>query len=126
MFGGHHPFEKPLEPAVCFRPHTPFPFPFVQPYPATPRTCGNLGAERHKQFLIELAKVVILLRTFRSMYLLERIMGIEHELHVALLGSDKLFSRCHCQDSSPPSLPRGTWREDPCCRDGPWAPLVIR
>jgi len=67
-----------------------------------------LGAERHKQFLIELPKVVILLHTFRAMDLSERIMGIEHELHCALLGSDTLVSRYHCQDSLLPSPPRGT------------------
>jgi hypothetical protein len=31
MMGRHQPVEKPLEPAVCFRPHTSFPCPFVQP-----------------------------------------------------------------------------------------------
>jgi hypothetical protein len=72
--------------------------------------CGTLFAERHKQFLIELAKVVILLRTFRSMYLLERIMGVEQELHIALLGSDKLSPRFHGQHSCPPSQPLGTWQ----------------
>ena len=41
---------------------------------------GALCAERHKQFLIALAKVVILLRPSRSMDLFERIMGVEHEL----------------------------------------------
>jgi len=69
---------------------------------------GALGAERHKQFLIELPKVVILLHTFRAMYLSKRIMGIEHELHGALLGSDTLVSRFHCQDSFLPSPPQGT------------------
>jgi hypothetical protein len=69
---------------------------------------GALGAERHQQFLIALAKVVILLHTFRAMDLAERIMGVEHELHDALLGSEKLVSRCHGQDSFPPSPPRGT------------------
>jgi hypothetical protein len=31
MIGRHQAVEKPLEPAVCLRPHTPFPCPFVQP-----------------------------------------------------------------------------------------------
>jgi len=72
--------------------------------------CGALFAERHKQFLIELAEVVILLRTFRSMYLFERIMGVKHELHIALLGSDTLSPRFHGQYSCPPSQPLGTWQ----------------
>jgi len=70
--------------------------------------CGALCAEFHKQFLIALAKVVILLRPSRAMDLFERIMGVEHELHDALLGSEKLVSRCHGQDSFLPSPPRGT------------------
>jgi hypothetical protein len=41
--GCHECSEKPLEPAVCFRPHTPFPRPFVPPYPATPGTRRHLG-----------------------------------------------------------------------------------
>jgi hypothetical protein len=44
MIGRYQPFKKPLEPAVCFRPHTPFPCPFIQPYPATPRTRSHRGA----------------------------------------------------------------------------------
>ena len=53
--------------------------------------CGALCAECYKQFLIALAKVVILLRTSRSMDLCERIMGVEHELPGALLGSARFF-----------------------------------
>src|SRR5213594_326444 len=48
MVGCHQPCEKPLEPTVCFRPHTPFPCPFVQPYPTTPRTCINRGPTRRR------------------------------------------------------------------------------
>src|SRR5438874_9773944 len=48
MGGGHQPCEKPLEPTVCFRPHTPFPCPFVQPYPTTPRTCINRDHTRRR------------------------------------------------------------------------------
>jgi hypothetical protein len=44
MIGRQQPVEKPLEPAVCFRPHTPFPGPFIQPYPATPRTRSHRGS----------------------------------------------------------------------------------
>ena len=44
MLGRHQPVEKPLEPAVCLRPHTPFPCPFVQPYPATLRTRSHRGS----------------------------------------------------------------------------------
>jgi hypothetical protein len=44
MSGRHQPVEKLLEPAVCFRPYTPFPCPLVQPYPATPRTRSHRGA----------------------------------------------------------------------------------
>jgi hypothetical protein len=44
MLGRHQPCEKPLEPAVCLRPHTPFPCPFVQPYPATLRTRSHRGS----------------------------------------------------------------------------------
>jgi hypothetical protein len=53
--------------------------------------CGALCAECYKQFLIALAKVVILLRPSRSMDLCERIMGVEHELPDALLGSARFF-----------------------------------
>ena len=53
--------------------------------------CGALCAECYKQFLIALAKVVILLRPSRSMDLCERIMGVEHELPGALLGSARFF-----------------------------------
>jgi hypothetical protein len=41
--------------------------------------CGALCAECYKQFLIALAKVVILLRPSRSMDLCERIMGVKHD-----------------------------------------------
>jgi hypothetical protein len=67
--------------------------------------CGALCAERYKQFLIALAKVVILLRPARAIDLVERIMGVEHELPGALLGSARLFPRCHGQYSSLPSQP---------------------
>jgi hypothetical protein len=49
--------------------------------------------------LIELAKIIIFLRTFRSMEIFEWIMSAEHELHVALPGFDRFSPQFHGQYS---------------------------
>src|SRR5919201_1103983 len=48
MVGRHQPAKKLLEPAGCFRPHTPFPCPFVQPCAAALRTCSHLRLRRSR------------------------------------------------------------------------------
>src|SRR5438105_11432385 len=64
---------------------------------------------------------------FRSMELFERIMGVEHELHGALFGSNRLSPRGRCQSSSPPSSPLGTWpwEVSPPCPQQSMAPVTI-